>query len=111
MIKTVKACPHCGMIAQVHCWHPESDEVPTIEMPVDRAIGLSMDAISGIHDEMTRNLENLQSLILIRNIKELPDLLTAAHEVLDHVTPVTEPAAERLAKLRLAVDAMEKAHE
>ena len=58
---TVKACPRCGRRFLNHCWHSDTEELPTVEMPLEKAKELLQKTIDsayykleGLRGEMER---------------------------------------------------------
>ena len=37
----IKACPICGNEVLYNCWHPETEEIDSIDMPIAQAIKLA----------------------------------------------------------------------
>jgi hypothetical protein len=49
---TVKACPRCGKIALVCCWHPDTEEVSTVPLPVSKVRNMQLDHAAHRVDEL-----------------------------------------------------------
>jgi len=58
-VRTVRACPVCGRVCPVHCWH-DARKVPTVEMPVRKARELLLNLWDGLQEELGTVMDHLK---------------------------------------------------
>ncbi len=61
-MKTVKACPQCGLKVRSHCYH-DGMEVYSVDMPLLEAINLARCNVGRYQDELENSLDSLDTLL------------------------------------------------
>lgn len=70
MTKMVTACPDCGNLVAISCWHYHpglSGTVPAEQMPVEKALALRRGELEDILEQAEDVREQIAQLLAVQN--------------------------------------------